>query len=228
MDSGGFTMQFEDRTERCLRLAKEEHFCPHCKQKLSCCEAPPFHIGDGLGWGTDVLFICLNDECPLFAGSWQQFEEQYGHSASCRYVLCPGNTTGESMMVGGKDAFKNSVINIEDLQRQNTRFAEEKAASAQLDTCVAEKNLEPVLYLLLDEHADLAVRKRACGLLLELQDAACVDPLRNHTFRNTDLEQMVNLTIAEMLKQLHLRECPYCAELIKAQAKICKHCGKEV
>lgn len=221
-------MMFEDRTERCLRLAKEEHFCPHCKQKLSCCEAPPFHVGDGLGWGTDVLFICLNDECPLFAGSWKTFEEQYGRAASCRYMLCPGNTEGESMMVGGKDAFKNSELNIEDLQRQNQRYAKEKEAVAQLDTCIAEGNLAPVLYLLLDEHADLAIRKRACELMLELKNPACVDPLRNHTFRNTDLEQLVNLAINALLKAVHQQECPYCAEIIKAQAKLCKHCGKEL
>ena len=219
---------FEDRTERCLRLAQENHTCPHCQQKLSCCEAPPFHVGDGLGWGTDILFICLNDECKLFANSWKQFEEQYGHSASCRYVLCPGNTEGEPMMVGGQDAFKNSEVNIEDLQRQNTRYAKEKEATAQLDTCVAEKNLEPVLYLLLDEHADINVRKRACDLLLELNDPACVDPLRNHAFRNTELEQVININLKTMLDKLLLKECPYCAELVKAQAKVCKHCGKEV
>lgn len=219
---------FEDRTERCLRLAQEEHFCPHCKQRLSCCEAPPFHIGDGLGWGTDILFICLNDECSLFAGSWKQFEEQYGHSASCRYVLCPGNTEGESMMVGGRDAFKNSEVNIADLQRQNKRYAQEKEAAAQLATCVAEGNLTPVLYLLLDEHADINVRKQACELLVELNDLACIDPLRNHSFRSTELEQLVNLALRELLANNHLKECPYCAELIKTQAKLCKHCGKEV
>ena len=25
-----------------------------------------------------------------------------------------------------------------------------------------------------------------------------------------------------------LRKCPYCAEIVKAEAKICKHCGKEL
>lgn len=215
----------EDRTERCLRLAREEHFCPHCRQKLSCCEAPPFHVGDGLGWGTDILFICLNDECSLYTQGWQEFEDRYGHSASCRYVLCPGNEKGEAMMVGGQDAFKGSEINIENLQSQNKRHAAEKEAEAKLADCVAENNLEPVIYLLTDEHADLAVRKRACELLVELKDLACVDPLRNHTFRNPDLEQQVNLTITELLKSMHRRECPACAEIIKTQANVCRFCG---
>ncbi|NPV67108.1 MAG: zinc ribbon domain-containing protein [Anaerolineae bacterium] len=24
------------------------------------------------------------------------------------------------------------------------------------------------------------------------------------------------------------RHCPYCAELVKAEAKVCKHCGKDI
>ncbi|MFU8818148.1 MAG: zinc ribbon domain-containing protein [Desulfurivibrio sp.] len=215
----------EDRTERCLRLAREEHFCPHCQQQLSCCEAPPFHVGDGLGWGTDILFICLNDECSLYAKGWQEFEDRYGHSASCRYVLCPGNEKGESMMVGGANAFKGSEVDVAALMKQNKRYRRQKEAEAQLIECVAAKNLEPVLYLLTDEHADLPVRKKACELLLELKDLACIDPLRNHSFRNTDLEQQVNMAIIELLKMMHRRECPACAEIIKSQAKTCKHCG---
>ncbi|MCI5120103.1 MAG: zinc ribbon domain-containing protein, partial [Candidatus Electrothrix sp. AUS4] len=31
-----------------------------------------------------------------------------------------------------------------------------------------------------------------------------------------------------ILSNHFLRECPYCAELIKARAKVCKHCSKEL
>ena len=217
-----------DKTERCIKLAQEEHYCPHCKQRLSCCEAPLFHVGDGLGWGTDVFFVCLNDECPLFANSWEEFEQNYGHSASCRYMLTPGSTKGEPMMVGSKDAFTGSVIDIDILKKQNKRYCEEKSAILLLDTCVEEKNLEPVLYLLLDENAHIDGRKRAAELLTKLNDLACIDPLRNHQFRHTDIEQIVNMAIKDILKANFRKECPYCAEVIKAQAKLCKHCGKEV
>jgi rRNA maturation endonuclease Nob1 len=30
------------------------------------------------------------------------------------------------------------------------------------------------------------------------------------------------------LQQNYKVECPYCAEIIKSQAKVCKHCGKEI
>ncbi|MEA1969830.1 MAG: zinc ribbon domain-containing protein, partial [Thermodesulfobacteriota bacterium] len=29
-------------------------------------------------------------------------------------------------------------------------------------------------------------------------------------------------------KKYYTRECPYCAEVIKKRAVVCKHCGKEI
>lgn len=215
-------------TDRCILLAQEEHYCPYCKGRLSCCEAPPIHVGDGLGWGSEVLFICLNDDCPLYADSWKHFEETYGQSASCRYMLLPGEKKGEPMMVGSSAAYTGSIIDIECLKKQNKRYAKEKEALAKLATCVEEKNLEPVLHLILDEAADMRGREKAVDMLAKLNNLDCIDPIRNHKFRNTDFEQRTNLAIIQVLKANHRKECPYCMEVIKTQAKICKHCGKEV
>ena len=124
-------MRFPDKTDRIIQLAAEEHFCPHCNEKLTCVNTPPFHVGDGLGWGTDVFFVCLNDDCELFVNCWEKFEEQYGHSASCRYMLLPGESTGEAMMVGSKDAFKGLEVDVESIKKQNVRHAKEKEALAQ-------------------------------------------------------------------------------------------------
>lgn len=214
--------------DRCMKLAQEEHLCPHCGQRLSCCEAPPFHIGDGLGWGTDILFICLNDECSLFTRSWEEFEQRYGHNASCRYMLLPGESKGMSMMVGSPQAFTGSIIDIESMKKQNQRFHNEKKFTEQLETCLAEKNLEPVLGLILDNCADLPARRRAIELLVELNDLACLDPIRNHVFTHTDIEMEVNMALKQILENNHRKECPHCMEVIKAQAKVCKHCGKDV
>ncbi len=214
--------------DRCIKYASEEHYCPHCKTRLSCCEAPPFHVGDGLGWGTDVFYLCLNDECPLFANSWEEFEERYGHAASCRYMLLPGEKTGQPMMVGGPEAFTTSVIDVDALQKQNKRHQCELEFTQQLDTCVADNNLQPALCLILDDSADLDVRKRACDLLVELNNLECLDPIRNHKFHHSDIEQLANVAISQILKNNHKKECPYCMEVIKAQAKICMHCSKEL
>lgn len=214
--------------DRCIKLVNEEHYCPHCSQRLSCCEAPPFHVGDGLGWGTDVFFVCLNNDCPLYTNSWKQFEEMYGQSASCRYLLLPGEKKGEPMMVGSSEAFTGSVLNLEQLECQNERYRKEQAATAQLDTCVAEHNLAPVLALILDDSADTLARKKAIELLTEVNDLACLDALRNHKFYQQEIEQLTNMAIKELLKKNHRRECPYCMEIVKTLAKICKHCGKEI
>jgi hypothetical protein len=152
---------------------------------------------------------------------------QFGHRASYRYMLLPGNTEGTPMMVGSKDAFKGCVVDPESLKMQDERYNKEKEAAAKLDNCVAEKNLEPILFLLLDEAADRKNRERAADLLTELNDLSCIDPLRNHQFRDLNLADRVNQAIKKLLAANYKKECPDCAEIIKAQAKKCQHCGKE-
>jgi hypothetical protein len=36
------------------------------------------------------------------------------------------------------------------------------------------------------------------------------------------------MAISAILSKNFLKECPYCAELIKARATVCKHCQKEL
>ncbi|MCI5157820.1 MAG: zinc ribbon domain-containing protein, partial [Candidatus Electrothrix sp. AUS1_2] len=174
------------------------------------------------------VFICLNDECSLFVKGWEHIENQYGHVGSYRHMEIPNSTESYNMMVAGKAAFTGSIVDVEALKRQNARYQAEKKAVAELDTCVATKNLEPVLFLLTDNAANISDRKRAASLLVELNDLSCIDPLRDHDFTDTQLEQDINLAIHKILVDHFLRECPYCAELIKARAKLCKHCGKEL
>ncbi|MBC8316981.1 MAG: zinc ribbon domain-containing protein [Desulfobulbaceae bacterium] len=214
--------------ERCLKYAEEKHYCPYCNERLSCCESPPMHVGDGLGWGAEVMFICLNNDCPTFDKGWEHIEEQYGHSGSYRYMLLPGQKKGEIMMVGSKDAFTGCVVDPEALMAQNKRYHAEKEALDQLDASIEAKDIKPALHLLLDEHAALLGREKACDSLYEINDLNCIDPIRNHTFKNIDIEQKVNMTVAEILKANFKKECPYCAEIIKKQAKVCMHCNKDL
>lgn len=202
--------------------------CPHCQLKLSCCEAPPVHIGDGLGWGAEVLYICLNDYCSLFLRGWDQIELKYGHHASYRYMQLPDSNESNVMMVGNSDAFKGSIIDPKAVEAQNVRYKKEKQALSALDTCVEEKNLEPLLHLIVDEAAAIDGRKKAVELLPAVNDLSCIDPIRNHTFRDTSLESDCNIAIKKILKTNYKKECPYCKEIIKSQASLCMHCKKEV
>lgn len=210
-----------------LEVLKEEKICPHCETKMFACEAPQVHVGDGLGWGSDVLFICLNDYCSLFLKGWEHIENQYGHRASYRYMELPGSKESNLMMVGNKDAFKASVVDPDSIEKQNTRYKKEKEATAALDTSVEDNNLQVILTLLLDEAAKNESREMAIIKLAQLNDLACIDPIRNHTFRNTSFEQKVNMVISRILQSNFKKECPECAEIIKAQAKKCMYCKAE-
>lgn len=209
-------------------LLEEVYICPHCRSKLTLCHAPPIHVGDGLGWGSEYLFICLNDECSLFVNGWDHIENQYGHVGSYRFMRLPDSNETYNMMVASGEAFTGSVVDPEAIKRQNARYRMEKEAVARLDTCVEENDIEPVMYLLLDDHADINIRKRAVELLKACNDISCIEPLRNHNFKDSHLEQDVNMAISGILAANYLKECPYCAELIKSRAKLCKHCRKEL
>jgi hypothetical protein len=213
---------------RDMSYLDEEKTCPHCNVQLSCCEAPPIHVGDGLGWGAEALFICLNDHCSLFLKGWEQIERQYGHHSSYRYMELPGSTEANVMMVGNSDAFKACVIDKEALRSQNENYQKQKAAIKALDFCLEEKNLTPVLTLLLDEQATRSARQSALELLPQLIDLDCIDSLRNHKFRDTAFGQKVGLIIADLLKINFKKECPFCSEIIKAQANKCMHCKENV
>ncbi len=207
---------------------EEEHICPHCNQKMSCCEAPAVHVGDGLGWGSDVLFICLNDYCSLFLKGWDHIEGQFGHHASYRYMELPGSKESNVMMVGNKDAFKGSIVDPEVIKNQNKRYREEKEAVTALETCVEEQNLEPVLKILLDEAAKKENREKALTYLIKLNDVNCIDPIRNHTYRDAKFEQGIKMAAVQILKNNFKKECPYCSEIVKAQAKKCMHCSADL
>ncbi|MDD2466316.1 MAG: zinc ribbon domain-containing protein [Desulfobulbus sp.] len=211
-----------------MKYAEEKHYCPHCSGDLVLCHAPAVHVGDGLGWGTEYLFICLNDSCPLFVKGWDYIANQYGHVGSYRYMEIPNSKETYTMMVAGKDAFTGSIVDIEALKRQNARYVEQQKALALMETAVEDKNLQPVMTIILDESAKVDDRKRALEMLVALNDLACLDPLRNHTFRDEHLAMETNLALKKVLAGNYVKECPFCSELIKAQAKNCKHCSREL
>jgi len=209
-----------------LRYIEEKHYCPHCSGDLILCHAPPVHVGDGLGWGSEYLFICLNDSCPLFVKGWDYIANQYGHVGSYRYMELPNSKEKYSMMVVTKEAFTGSIVDIEAIKLQDVRYQQQQEALSALDTCLDQKQLAPVLAVLLDESMKIDDRKRAVALLAPLNDLGCIEPLRNHVFKDPHLEQEVNLAVGQVLANNFLKECPYCAELIKARATICKHCQR--
>lgn len=71
-----------------MKLEKAPN-CPHCGKALDKYDTPSFHFADGLGWCTDFLYVCFNDECPLYVKGKKYLWEKYGQAASYRYMVYP-------------------------------------------------------------------------------------------------------------------------------------------
>jgi hypothetical protein len=82
--------------------------------------------------------------------------------------------------------------------------------------------------MLLDPTEPTRVRLKAAEMIGDIGDLEAIEPLRNLKIGN----DLVKKQLADSVKQIHkrffTRECPFCAEIIKKRAKVCKHCGKEV
>ena len=57
--------------EKALAYLEEKHTCPHCDTELTLCHAPPMHVGDGLGWGSNFCLSVsmMNAPCSPRDGS---------------------------------------------------------------------------------------------------------------------------------------------------------------
>lgn len=91
----------------------EKHTCPHCAAPLKTYSVSPFNFSDGLGWGNDVLFVCFNDQCPVYVKAWTTMLERYGRIGSQRYFYNPLGKQHGVLPVGHKNAMKGDIIEDE-------------------------------------------------------------------------------------------------------------------
>lgn len=95
-------------------LSQKRPTCPHCGQEMKLWEVPPVAFSDGLGWGTPYLYLCFNDDCPLYVQGWKNIEENYGHTSSYRCLCYPGTETFECMpvfsSVGGSGQIVDDLV----------------------------------------------------------------------------------------------------------------------
>ena len=103
-----------------------------------------------------------------------------------------------------------------------------KRGFSVLAACYVSKDWFTVLKLLLDAAESNRVRVKAAEMIGDIGEPDVIEPIRNHKFGNKILQDQVDAAIEKIHARYFTRECPFCAEIIKKRAKICKHCGQEV
>lgn len=222
-------MAFETKEEVFERVIHQKRpRCKYCQQEMSIWEAPDLVIDDGLGWGTPYMFVCFNDECRLYAQGWDNIRENYGRTASYRCICYPGTENYDCMTVYGPQGGLGQVIDEEALARQREIEARIQDGLETLSACVGPAGAETALRILMDADQPMRVRVRAAEVVGELASEEAVEPLRNLKFGNDILRKRVSDAIDAIHERHFTRECPFCAEIVKRRAKICKHCGSEL
>ncbi len=90
------------------------------------------------------------------------------------------------------------------------------------------KDSVTVVRLLLDATEPQRVRLKAAEMIGDIGELEAIDPIRSARFGNEIIQKKVDESVKKIHERYFTRECPFCAEIIKKRAKICKHCGKDV
>jgi hypothetical protein len=222
-------MAFETREEVLEKVMNmDKPACPHCNQEMQIWEVPPITFSDGLGWGVPFLFMCFNDECPLYVQGWDNLKENYAHNASYRSINYPGTDQFELMPVFSPVGATGQIID-EQVEAEKEILKEAiKRGFSILANYYVEKNGPGVMQMLTDSTEPARVRLKAAEMIGDIGEIEAIDPLRTFKFGNELIQAEVDKSVEKIHERFFTRECPFCAEIIKKRAKICKHCGEEV
>lgn len=213
------------------KMVKDERpVCPHCSQEMVIWECPPMNFSDGLGWGTPYLYVCFNDDCPLYLEGWKNIYEQYANIASYRCICDPMSMSGnmECMSVFSREGGTGSIIDEEIKAKEEARKAAEKKGLEDLQVCYGTGDASAILKALLAEDTPPPVGLKAAEMIGDLGGLDVIEPIRNHVFADDSINEKAEASIEQIHKKNYTKECPFCAEIIKARAAVCKHCGKDL
>jgi len=222
-------MAFETKEEILEKiLSQKKPLCPYCHQEMKIWEVPPVGFSDGLGWGSPYLYMCFNDECPLYVHGWKNIEENYGHTSSYRCLCYPGSENFECMPVFSSMGATGQIVDEEAVARQEMLKEAMKKGFSALAESYARKDWITALHMLMDPVEPIRVRLKAAEIVGDIGELEAIEPIRSHKFGPDTLQARVNEAVEKIHERYFTRECPFCAEIIKKRAKICKHCGREV
>ncbi|MGE4518473.1 MAG: zinc ribbon domain-containing protein [Desulfobacteraceae bacterium] len=210
-------------------LETDKPVCPHCGKKMDIWEVPPITFSDGLGWGEPFLFVCFNDNCPPFINGWDDMEENYGHKASFRCLNYPFTDNFELMPVFGVTGGEAQIVTEETINEQEKIQERIKTGFSTLADCFVNKDLIKIVSMSQDNTEPVRVRLKAIEMLGDCADITeVIEPLRNIKPPSIKVSEAIEVAVGKIHERCFTRECPFCAEIIKKRAKVCKHCGKEL
>ncbi len=221
-------MAFETKEEllqKYIEMGKPQ--CPHCKTEMTLWEAPQIAFGDGLGWGTPYLFVCFNDACPSYNKGWEHLQESMEAVASYRCMQEPGADHFEYMPVFSAIGGKGQELNDAALLDQKAKKEAGRQGFSILTDHYMAKEWDELLKMALDSQWPGKVRLKAIEMVEELAEVEAIEHLVNHKFPPV-LQERADKAVAQLHERLFTKECPYCAEIIKKRAKVCKHCNKDL
>ncbi|MBW2175686.1 MAG: HEAT repeat domain-containing protein [Deltaproteobacteria bacterium] len=209
-------------------MAQDKPVCCDCGKEMSLWEVPPINFSDGLGWGSPYLYVCFNDECSAYQQGWDHLKENYSHTASYRRMCYPGTDQYELMPVFSPVGGQGQIIDDQVLLQEEMLKEAMKKGFSILAQCYVDKDAETALRIVLDPTEPSRVRLKAAEMLGDIGELEAIDPLRNLNVGNRLIEEQLENAISKIHERFYTRECPFCAEIIKKKAKICKHCSKDV
>jgi len=164
----------------------------------------------------------------LYRQGWDHIEENYAHKASYRCMNYPGTEQFELMPVFSGMGGTGQIIDDEALAKEEALKEAIKKGFSILADCYVSQDGPQVLTMLTDAAEPARVRVKAAEMIGDIGELEAIEPLRNMRFGNELIQKAVDEAIQKIHKRNFTRECPFCAEIIKQRAKVCKHCQKEV
>jgi hypothetical protein len=172
-------MSFETKEQVLEKImTQDKPNCPHCGLPMSLWEVPPMNFSDGLGWGTPYLYLCFNDECPMYVQGWKHLEETYSHKASYRCLCYPGTEQYECMPVFSPMGATGQIIDDEVLAQQEALRENTKKGFNLLATCITEHDWVAVVRILMDSTEPPRVRVKAAEIIGDFGEIEAIDPIR--------------------------------------------------
>jgi len=134
----------------------------------------------------------------------------------------------DCMPVYSRDGGKGSIIDEEVKAKEEARKAAERKGLAELEALYEATDASAILKVLLAQETLPPVRFKAAEMIGDLGGVDVIEPIRNYAFDNEMVKAKAEESIAQIHKRNYTKECPFCVEIIKARAVVCKHCGKDL